>query len=1046
MFWRRQRLHPFSFSSHIFPLVNAAIFFLFLSIFAAVSPIDAQHFQQEHHFSHARQQQQQQPPSHLVFPRIIRQQPQQQIQWQQRQHQRRINAAATAAAERTPQKSIINEGGRERGGRAATAAEAQLHSIAQQQQQKLHPQRRNAAAGGAAVASASVKPQTSVIASLNNAAAHQPKNQQRRQLEQHHQKQQQQQQRARAKGYTTDERGGQQVQVVELDCAAPATAQCDLSSAGPNFNPALTSGGIPGAPGIIARLNQRAFQYLSQIAGGVLNYMIKRARLPNISQCIPQVNGCINVYNLYVSRYRCPQRVTVYPAPPNQLVVDVQNLDIGVTGNLGGQIVILLPLALFGIVQVNAHQVSVRVSVTIACGPDGGPVLRMLSCAASVGYVDVYIQNGGLIGDIANSQFRGKISEMVRQQIPGQLCQRLPGILDQEVNSKLSSQIPRRIPLSQLLQIAINAFGLGNLLGGGGGGQCPAACNAKKAAALAAAQQSNSTVLLLPPHLQSNGTTQQQQQQQQSIALLTPLNGTGTATAGAATTLLVANGNNGTNHNNNNIHDSLIPPRPNAASVTQRPATLAAVKEKHHQDALGKGNRDESGGTTYARKTLNRARGTLNTDAGGNAPLLLVSSSSSSNQTLLQLQQGRTMLIAPLAPHAQRPRRAAQMLAAAALMSTAHIGGNRSRNNRATPSESGRLSFVDPGENLCGNCPASGQQESPLGFLAVILQSMDLSKLNQIYLDVSLLCDQTVATDHDFTIQLRGEFSVCGHGCTPFGAFPMHFPDCVGCKMVEILISDFTINSLFYHLHNIGFLRVRIGPETPKIGELLKTTCGTETEDETELEDHGVENEDGTVVMAAAASKTKARRRRQDMGDFSSLGICLGDILPAVRERYPNERVYIVISTQRAPSVMLSSRNGGLATLDFVINADFFIESTNQKVGTIRIAAVIDVTVRPRGNHITAHADISYLNLQDVGNQLGLPQDALDNLGNLGKELILKAGNDALERGTSLNIPNGIGGLPINIIDPEFHILDHALLIQTDFTLNPNALGGSEPC
>jgi hypothetical protein len=42
-------------------------------------------------------------------------------------------------------------------------------------------------------------------------------------------------------------------------------------------------------------------------------------------------------------------------------------------------------------------------------------------------------------------------------------------------------------------------------------------------------------------------------------------------------------------------------------------------------------------------------------------------------------------------------------------------------------------------------------------------------------------------------------------------------------------------------------------------------------------------------------------------------------------------------------------------------------------------------------NRITAHADISYLDLKDVDNQLGLPQDALDNLGNLGKEIILKA-------------------------------------------------------
>lgn len=73
-----------------------------------------------------------------------------------------------------------------------------------------------------------------------------------------------------------------------------------------------------------------------------------------------------------------------------------------------------------------------------------------------------------------------------------------------------------------------------------------------------------------------------------------------------------------------------------------------------------------------------------------------------------------------------------------------------------------------------------------------------------------------------------------------------------------------------------------------------------------------------------------------------------------------------------------------------MLNAEFHIESTNTVVGTIRIDASLIVTVRAQGNRITAHANISRLNLQDVGNQLGLPQDALDNLGTLGKDILLK--------------------------------------------------------
>lgn len=40
-----------------------------------------------------------------------------------------------------------------------------------------------------------------------------------------------------------------------------------------------------------------------------------------------------------------------------------------------------------------------------------------------------------------------------------------------------------------------------------------------------------------------------------------------------------------------------------------------------------------------------------------------------------------------------------------------------------------------------------------------------------------------------------------GQGGTPFGAFPTMFPMAVGKHMVEAIISDYTINSLFYWMH-----------------------------------------------------------------------------------------------------------------------------------------------------------------------------------------------------------------------------------------------------
>lgn len=123
---------------------------------------------------------------------------------------------------------------------------------------------------------------------------------------------------------------------------------------------------------------------------------------------------------------------------------------------------------------------------------------------------------------------------------------------------------------------------------------------------------------------------------------------------------------------------------------------------------------------------------------------------------------------------------------------------------------------------------------------------------------------------------------------------------------------------------------------------------------------------------------------------MTDLGICFGDILPAIRERYPNQRIVIVIRSKQAPSVILSQRNGGTATLDLVADAEVYIESTNERVGAITISAAADIIVSTGGGRLSGSATITRLELHDYGGTLGLPQDALDNLGTLGREVIQK--------------------------------------------------------
>ena len=72
------------------------------------------------------------------------------------------------------------------------------------------------------------------------------------------------------------------------------------------------------------------------------------------------------------------------------------------------------------------------------------------------------------------------------------------------------------------------------------------------------------------------------------------------------------------------------------------------------------------------------------------------------------------------------------------------------------------------------------------------------------------------------------------------------------------------------------------------------------------------------------------------------------------------------------------------------LDADFYIKSRCQLVGTIRVELCADFHIISQGCHLAAHAIVCGLHLSDVGNRLGLTQEALDNLGNLGKEILLK--------------------------------------------------------
>ncbi|KAI3413384.1 hypothetical protein GPALN_010880 [Globodera pallida] len=337
--------------------------------------------------------------------------------------------------------------------------------------------------------------------------------------------------------------------------------------------------------------------------------------------------------------------------------------------------------------------------------------------------------------------------------------------------------------------------------------------------------------------------------------------------------------------------------------------------------------------------------------------------------------------------------------------------------------------------------------------ISLIMQLMDMKKLDNLFLNSQLL--GSAATSNDYTIKLRGDFSVCGWGCTPFSPFPAQIPACIGknCKMADIMLSDYTINTMLYHMHRVGFFVVKIGPDTPAVGRLMRLTCESGDDDEVSLDDHGVEDENGTLIVKRSPISRRTKRQDEDEDLVQTLidtGICIRSLLPAAADEYPDEKVDLVMRTMRAPSATIYEN--GTIILEQIAKLEFFGHTNKKKLGTFKSTSTAQIDVNSEGEIIKANLTLPSLTLTDIGTDVksGMTQEGLDTLTSLMKEKVPESANKKLAKGCKLDFPPGVGGLPIRVLNPEVHFVPRAVHIKSNFELysadGSSPLGASEPC
>ncbi|VDN90418.1 unnamed protein product, partial [Brugia pahangi] len=221
-----------------------------------------------------------------------------------------------------------------------------------------------------------------------------------------------------------------------------------------DYNPLLRSDGHFGYPGLKIRFNRNAFSYGSSIIAQMLNQQIRNIRIPSFTQCLPEVNGCAYLTNILVTNYQCAQRVALFPISHNEIALNIQNFDLSLSGQLGGQIVVLLPLPLCGTLCIDARQISVSLQLAIERNVyNSAAYIRMTKCSLTIGYLNIHIVNGGLIGEVINNNFRNKILSQAYAALPEKFCNMIQPLIDEHINSRLIN-MPQRISIAQMISYA----------------------------------------------------------------------------------------------------------------------------------------------------------------------------------------------------------------------------------------------------------------------------------------------------------------------------------------------------------------------------------------------------------------------------------------------------------------------------------------------------------------------------------------------------------------------------------------------------------------
>ncbi|EFO21980.2 hypothetical protein LOAG_06506 [Loa loa] len=261
-------------------------------------------------------------------------------------------------------------------------------------------------------------------------------------------------------------------------------------------------------------------------------------------------------------------------------------------------------------------------------------------------------------------------------------------------------------------------------------------------------------------------------------------------------------------------------------------------------------------------------------------------------------------------------------------------------------------------------------------------------KLALLILSLSIL--DTSATYGRFFLGLDGDVYIRTYDQTknPYERPEMlRFSEIMSGGNVGLLISEYTINTLFLKAHIIGALVFSVSSATPVLGKLIRTSCGMDE-------------------------------------------VCLSDIIPEVAETYPNKQLEIILRTTEPPKAMISA-DATVVTLEGW--ATFFVEGTTEAVGVIPFSTTIQCSITNLPGRIAGLMKIKTLQFHEHIDFFGLSLQSLNSFTEATKGAVMKMVNEILREGISLN-----ESTTSRMSNTSISLVDRAILLQTKFNIERN--------